>query len=289
VLDLPRHLACALGSDVVVPHGSVAIGYRRRRGPRAQNLAAGTASRPPLGHNLSYRRVVFRLGEGFERRRPGAGEAAGHLPGSSRQPSQRRSSSASSLRLAPSSRLPGTSAAVSIRASTVLGLLTYRVPSVAAVAASPSRPDALAHRCSPAPAPAHSSTPGPAVVTPASAARRARSTPLAAGLSPTDPGSLPLTPVECAPPPGALSGSSSSRAGTARRPALIRADLELEVHRWRWRFPSGRRRRPRRFSSTAEQAHQSPSLMSLDRSPQWGALAGCHLSRPCRTRCQGAR
>ncbi len=249
----------------------------------------GTAFGSGLRHNINYRRVIFRPGERLEWRRPGASVVACHLPGSSRQARQRRSSSASSLRLALSSRALGTSAAVSIRASTGLGLLTYRAPSVAAVDASPSRTDALAHRCSPAPAPARSSPPGPAAVTPASAARRARSTPLAAGPSPTDPGSSPLTPVEGAPPPGALSGSSSSRAGTARRPALIRADLELEVHRWRWRFPSGRRRRPRRFSSTAEQAHQSPSLMSLDRSPQWGALAGCHLSRPCRTRCQGAR
>jgi len=66
----------------------------------------------------------------------GADAAAGHLPGSSRQPSQRRSSSASSLRLAPSSRPPGTSAATSIRASTGLGLPTYRAPSTAAVDAS---------------------------------------------------------------------------------------------------------------------------------------------------------
>ena len=69
------------------------------------------------------------------------------------------------------SRPPDTNAATTIRASTGLGPLTYRSPSMAAVDASPSRSGALAHRYSPAPARARSPTPGPAVVTPASAAQ----------------------------------------------------------------------------------------------------------------------
>jgi len=78
------------------------------------------------------------------------------------------------------------------------------------------------------------------VVTPASAARRARSTPPAAGPSPTDPGSSPLAPVEGAPRPARRQARRSIRAGNTG--PVTNAGPAQRVSRLGCRATGGQRR-----------------------------------------------
>ena len=124
----------------------------------------------------------------MQRCRPGAGAVAGHLPGSSRQPSHR--------------------------------------PDLGTFAAAGAEQQTPGHQRSRA-----------------SAARRGRSTPPAAGPSPTNPVPPPLAPVECAPTPGALSGSSSSGVVGHTGPVINSDRRSQSLSPW---LPRDRRSAPRR-------------------------------------------